>query len=279
MKFIFVIFAILMQSCAILPKLITVVDCSEINAELGSRYSLFSEVAGEEVKKRSEVNVETVSALEEFSVVSEIVKSIKSAEKNAKLIPVDLRHYKNVSLGNIIISNISSDRLLEFFLKTSKFSQGFFTIINFNKDAVTIVPPTAAESFVKNLKREKIDRGDLSSAELVLNVSDSQHLGGNMKFPSNQKISIIADRITMPYRLDVREASNMQFNRNQQWVMSVYSIEESSLIGGKDTTGLFKFVNNKNTKEIKLDKFTGSRAACYTDPSNKKLGEERLRLV
>ena len=120
-------------------------------------------------------------------------------------------------------------------------------MINFGKDGVTIMAPPSQNQF----KRKKIARKDLFGAELVINVSNSNSVHGNMKFSKNQKVSIIADNVKNPYRLDVREASNMQHNFNDKWIMSLYGIEGSNLDGGKDTTGLFKFVNNKNTTKIR----------------------------
>ena len=301
-----------LPSCALIPKTKIPTNCLAANEELATRYDLFSKISDDEIKKRQSINVPDVAPLDQFSVVYEIIKSIKSAPQNSQLIPIDLRHYNSVGLGNVIISNVQSDAMFKRFLQESKFAQGFFAIININKKSITIAPPTTQKNLFnnipqslqfdkdllryagspqgeaavtspknkkiysrsKNLGHIKIDRGDLNGVELVINVSDAGDVFGNMKFSGDQKVSIIADRVKKPYRMDLREASNMQFNLNQQWIMPVYSIEESALVGGKDTTGLFKFVNNKNTREIKLDKFYKSSVECYSDVGGKKFDEE-----
>ncbi len=239
-------------------------DCSQVLDELKQRYNLFKKLTAKEIKNREKIKIKTISKIDDLSVVSEISQALNRSKPNANLIAIDLRYYKKVSLGNIIIANVAQNNLASF-LKNSKYNQGIFTLINVNSDFITIVPPSNEEDF-KNLK---IRRGDLADAEIVINVSDAKHIDGNMKFSENQKISIIADRVLEPYRLDLRESSNVQSLLNRKWIMSVYSIEGSKLKGGKKTTGFFRFINNYNT-EIAIDKFKDSTSGCYINQEGQK---------
>ena len=239
-------------------------DCNEIFFEVNQRHQLFNDLTSLEIKKRQKQSLPTTSKIYEDSVFSKIIQAVKVAPENAKLIPVDLRYYKKVDLGNIIVSNIKPS-LLSTFLKTSKYSQGYFALINFNKQQVKYFPVQVNKTFPVS----QIDRNDLEGAELVFNVSNSQEISGNMKFSPNQQVSIIADNISKPYRLDLRESSNMQFNLDKKWLMNFYSFENSKLIGGKITTGYFKFVNNKNS-QIKIHKFNRSTAKCYVELNDSK---------
>jgi hypothetical protein len=264
---IIIIALIFLQSCSTIsigtPKEI---DCREMNKELNLRYSLFNKLTAKEIKKRRKISVTTFSPLDQLSVFSQIYKAAESAPQNARMLAVDLRYYQSVNLGNIVISNVVRDNFLPLVMKNSKHSQGSFALINFNSESVSLFPPSMAEIFPKT----KINRGDLEDVEVVINVSNSGDIEGNIKIAPDQKISIIADHITKPYRLDMREYSNLQYHLNDKWIMSVYSIENNDLQGGKDTTGFFKLVNNKATKNIKLDRFDRSLVSCYTDISGPK---------
>lgn len=240
-------------------------DCDEIFNELNHRYSLFAELSKNEIKNRQNIEVDTVSSLDKLSVFSKIIEAIKNAPINAKFIAVDLRNYKKVNLGNIIIANINP-KLIATYLKTSKYSQGYFALVNLNKKSIKYFPQQVNKVFESG----EINRNDLSESEIVINVSDSELISGNMKFPSNQIISIIADNIKKPFRLDLRESSNMQFNLDKKWVMAIYSFENSFLKDGKITTGFFKFINNKNSR-INIQKFTRSNSKCYIDKIGNKL--------
>ncbi len=255
---------IFLSSCSIFSIEKNNFDCQEVDREIELKRSLFKKLTNKELNQRSKIEVPTVSPLNKLSVFSEIVKEVKNAKKNQKFIAVDLRGYKKVDLGNIVISN-SSPTLLYKHLKTSKFSQGFFALININSKSINIYPPEINKIF----KKEKIKRGDLEDLEIIINVSNSEHIDGNMKFSLGQKFSLIADNISKPYRLDLREASNMQFNLNRKWIMNLYSIENNKLEGGKITTGLFKYINNKNSK-ILIHKFDNSSAYCYKDSNGQK---------
>ena len=110
-------------------------DCDEIFNELNHRYSLFAELSKNEIKNRQNIEVDTVSSLDKLSVFSKIIEAIKNAPINAKFIAVDLRNYKKVNLGNIIIANINP-KLIATYLKTSKYSQGYFALVNLNKKSI-----------------------------------------------------------------------------------------------------------------------------------------------
>lgn len=250
-----------LQACNSIPKI--PFNCNKTNAEIDIRHNLFPKISENEIKIRSKIDIGTYSKLEEKSVFSTIVQSVKDAPKNAKLIPVDLRFYHNVNLGNIVISNIKSDLELKIFLKTSKYSQGFFALINFGRDKITLFSPTDPQSF---FEKEIIQRSDLQDVEIVLNVEGSKEISANMKFTHNQKASLLARNIKNPFRLDLREASNNQFNFGKKWIMSAYDIENSTIEGGKDTSGYYLYVNNENSK-IGIHKFYKSKVACYSNPN------------
>ncbi|MCE3255381.1 MAG: hypothetical protein K0R25_875 [Rickettsiaceae bacterium] len=255
-----------LTSCITIPHQVKNAQCSVINQELALRYSIFEKLDDEEIARRQTISVHTYSILDDFSVFSKIVESVKNAPMNAKMIPVDLRNYLDVGLGNIIITNYASDTALNIFLHNSKYSQGFFALINFGRSTITLIPPPSSEVPT----REKIYRTDLNDSEIVINVSDAKNIAGNMKFSPNQKTSIIADRIKQPYRLDLRENSNTQFHLGNQWIMPVYSVENSDLNGGKVTAGFFQFINNSNSKGIVMDKFDKSEVLCYSDEKGPK---------
>lgn len=260
-KRILFLFAIInLQSCA--NKVINQnfnYDCINTESEISKRKQLFNPLSANEIKRRQSVDLPSVSKLTDESVVSHIYNSIKKAPKDAEFILVDLRYYKTVDLINIIFSN-ESDFTLTPYLFTSKFSQGFFSMFNFNNSAITILPPQVLKIF----KPEKIFRPDLVDKEIIINANNSNSVFGNLKFAANFKFSLLADNIKKPIRLDLREASNMQFNLNRKWIMPVYSLENSSTDRGKVTTAFIKYINNKNSK-IYLQKFYKSQDKCYID--------------
>ncbi len=239
-------------------------SCAGMHDELKNRYNLFKKLSKKEIKHRKKTKIKAVAKLDELSVISKIVEALDGAKAGSNLVAVDLRYYRKVEMGETIIANVSQNNLHSF-LKNSKYTQGFFTVININSEFITVVPPSNSKEF----DHLKIKRGDLANAEIVINVSDAKHISGNLKFSENQKVSIIADRVLEPYRLDLRESSNIQSLFNRKWVMSVYSLEGSKLKGGKKTTGYFKFINNYNS-EIDIDKFKDSASGCYVDERGSK---------
>jgi hypothetical protein len=246
-------------------------DCTENDLEMSRRYDLFPKLSVKEIARRQKITAHNLGPLSDFNVVSQIISAIDVVPKNTKLIPVDLRYYHDVHLGNIIISNMKDDWDLENFLSSAKFSQGFFTVINFGAKKITAIPPSHNPDQRNYFQKIEISRSDLVDAELVFNVSNAQDFHGNMKFTHKQHVSIIADNVKKPYRLDVREASNIQYYLGRKWIMSLYSIVGSHLDGGKDTGGFFKLVNNRDVRAIRLDKFSGSEVACYVDEKGQKL--------
>jgi hypothetical protein len=254
--------AIFLQSCNSFP--VIHIDCSDAGQEINRRHNLFNKISEKEEKRRSNISLRTNSQITDISVLSQIVKSIESSRVNAKIIPVDLRSYKNVPLGNIIISNIKNKTNLKLFLKTSKYSQETFSLINFGRSEISIFWPIRS-----NKEKYVIKRDDLQDVELLLNVSNSKNIVSNMKFTKSQKISILANNIKNPFSLDLREASNHQFNMGNKWIMNVYDVSNSAIKGGKDTSGYYSYVNNKNTK-ISIHRFDKSKVECYLDPFGSK---------
>ncbi len=264
-KIIVITAILLLQSCATIPQHLRNPVCSRIDDELNLRYYLFDKLDDKEISRRQKINVPTYVS-DDISVTGELIKSIYKASRGAKIIPVDLRYYRDVGLGNLIITNYPTDQRLNLALKTTKYSQGFFVLVNFGLDGITLV--TFPDD--KSLKRKKIYRSDLQDVEVLMNVSDSRWIIGNMKFTPNQKFSLLADRVAMPYSLDLRENSNVQFHLGEKWIMPVYSIEENEIMGGKDTAGFFQFVNNYKTKRINITKFNDSQVMCYKDDKGPK---------
>ena len=258
--------SLLIQSCSFnnLGDRFKTTDCNSSKQEIDSRLKLFKELSKKELKIRHNIKLPSVSSLEDESVFSKIINAIKNTPKDSKYIVVDLRGYKDVDLTNIMISN-ESDFTLTPYLYSSKYSQGFFSLININDSSITIAPPEVFKIF----KPQKIYRPDLIQSEIVLNVSNSETIFGNMKFSKDIKFSLIADNIKKTFRLDLREASNMQFNLNRKWIMPVYSLENSSIEHSKITTAFVQFVNNKNSK-ISLKKFYKSLDKCYLEDSANK---------
>ena len=254
------------QSCSFnqLNQSIKNTDCNNTKSEIQARLDLFKPISAKELKNRRNIKLPSISSLESDSVFSKIINSIKNSPKNSKYIIVDLRGYKDVDLTNIMISN-ESDFTLTPYLYSSKFSQGFFSLININESSITIAPPEVLKFF----KPQKIYRPDLVESEIIINVSDSETIFGNMKFSKDIKFSLIANNIKKPYRLDLREASNMQFNLNRKWIMPVYSLENSSIDNSKITTAFIQFINNKNS-QISLKKFYKSVGKCYIDSDKNK---------
>ncbi|MDA0902583.1 MAG: hypothetical protein O3B09_04150 [Proteobacteria bacterium] len=261
-----------LQSCASFKSFDKAIDCSTIDEQISLRYSLFDELKADEIKRREAINVDFTSSLDQLSVVSLLVEQLKHSPENSNFISVDLRHYNNVSLGGIIISDIASDASLKIFQKTSKFSQGFFALINFGEDKITILPPfNLPDSMKSNFKKLVINRSDLNDAEILFNVSNVNLVNGNIKFTARRQVSIIADHVTQPYSIDIREVSNVQYRIDDRWIMPLYSISGSALVNGKITTGLFKFVNNKDVKEISLNRFDKVDVSCYAHPHGLRL--------
>ena len=261
------IIALSIQSCSIknieIDNITKNINCNSSIQEITIRKNLFDALDNNEIKRREKINLPSVTRLDEESSVSKIVEAIKNSPKNSKFIVVDLRNYRDVDLTNIVFSN-ESDFTLTPYLYTSKYSQGFFSLININEDSITVMPP----EILKFFKTHKIYRPDLIESEIIINASNSKSIFGNLKFSKNIKFSLIADNIKEPIRLDMREASNMQFNLNRKWIMPVYSIENSQVNGSKITTVFMMHINNKNSL-VNLNKFYKSTDKCYIDESNK----------
>jgi len=256
---------LILQSCNSFPDINY--NCNSSYKELSTRHNLFNKISDSERQSRSKTSLKTNSDLDKNSVLSHIVNSIKAVDRSSDIIPVDLRYYKHVFLGNIIVSNIKSDFALNLFLKTSKYSQETFSLINFGKEKITIFWPIRSKK-----GKYIISRSDLQDVELLINVSGSKNIVSNMKFTKNQEISILAKNIINPFSLDLREASNHQFNTGNKWLMNVYDISNSSIKGGKDTSGYYLYVNNKNSK-ISIHRFDKSKVQCYFDPYGPKFEE------
>jgi hypothetical protein len=259
-----VIISLFFSSCSSLhkakePKL----NCLD-DSLLKERANLFLPLSKKEIAIRKKIKLDSLMPLDKPSAVAEIIKAINSAPLNAKFIVVDLRYYKEVDLTNIIFAS-ESDTNLSSYLLTSKYSQGYFTLFNFGPNHISVFPPEIFQAF----KTFKINRPDLREAEVVINANNTRNLFGNLKFSYQRKFSLFSDNIFEPVRLDLREASNMQFNLNNKWIMPVYSLQGTHLKESKISTVQMYYVDNKNSV-INNKKFAKSDVSCYLSSNNMK---------
>ncbi|MFV9835705.1 MAG: hypothetical protein AB8U28_06665, partial [Rickettsia aeschlimannii] len=96
-------------------------------------------------------------------------------------------------------------------------------------------------------------------------------VGGNLKF-NNQGVpfSIIAEKVEN-IGFDLRAASTFQeiFTKMFSYFcfsMKIYNLKNSHIVGGKDTSGHYEYVNNTNTTGH-LDKFQDNEIVCYENPN------------
>jgi hypothetical protein len=258
-----IIFLVLfLTSCSIWQKKnLPQINCSDTTL-INERKNLFPPLNKKEIAIRKKTKLDAILPLDQASIISEIIKAINATPLNAKFIPIDLRYYKEVYLTNIIFSSESAVNLNHYLL-TSKYSQGYFTLFNFGSNDINIFPPKTFQAF----KSFTINRPDLREAEIVINANNVRSLFGNLKFSSQHKFSIFSDNIFEPVRLDLREASDAQFNLNNQWIMPVYSIKNTQLKDSKISTVQMYYVDNKNSI-INNKKFTKSNVSCYLSSSD-----------
>jgi len=259
-----VIISLFLSSCSSLykpkkPQL----NCAD-DSLLKERANLFSPLSKKEIAIRKKIKLDSIMPLDKPSVVAEIVKAINSAPLNAKFIVIDFRYYKEVDLTNIIFAS-ESDANLNSYLLTSKYSQGYFTLFNFGPNNISVFSPELFQAF----KTFTINRPDLREAEVVINVNNARNLFGNLKFSYQRKFSLFSDNIFEPVRLDLREASNMQFNLNNKWIMPVYSLQGTHIKESKISTAQMYYVDNKNSI-INNKKFAKSDVSCYLSSGSMK---------
>ncbi len=260
-----VFLALLLTSCSTWQKLKTApqINCSE-SSLINERKNLFLPLSKKEIAIRKRIKLDAILPLDKPSMIAEIIKAINSAPFNAKFIAIDLRYYKEVDLTNIIFAS-ESDFNLNSYLLTSKYSQGYFTLFNFGPNNISVFPPEVFQAF----KAFKINRPDLREAEIVINANNAKNLFGNLKFSSQRRFSLFSDHISEPVRLDLREASSMQFNLNEKWIMPVYSIKNTHLKESKISTVQMHYVDNEKSI-INNKKFANSNASCYLFSSDMK---------
>lgn len=239
-------------------------ECSNIKKVTNIRNNLFENLSYKEIMKRSDKDIYLYSKGED-NIIHYLIKAFKKAETNAKFIPIDLRYYRNVNFDNLIISNLP-DIAINAFLKISKFTQQTFIMVNISNDKITIIPGQKINYFTKKVV---INRNDLYGTEIVFNISDTSFAISNMKFTAGNVYSIIANDVK-DMDLDLRSASNIQNLLGQQWMMPLFSIENSAITKGIYDTGIINFVDNEDTREIKTDKFQGMSVACYNTAQGKK---------
>ncbi|MGX6959713.1 MAG: hypothetical protein ACIPMY_00275 [Rickettsia endosymbiont of Pentastiridius leporinus] len=203
----------------------------------------------------------------------------------------DLQHYKQVHLGNMIFSNFSSDWGLWMFLILSKFHQERFILFNKNEYGIKIVQGNKIHDLdnIHTIETEQeygysvynIKIAGLESAEYILNVSNIKSLdydksvavvGGNLKFNNHGvPFSIIAENVEN-IGFDLRASSTFQeicakMFSYFRFSMKIYDVKNSHIIGGKDTSGNYEYVNNTNTAGH-LDKARDNEVGFYEDPND-----------
>ena len=241
----------------------SLINCTD-NSLIKERENLFTTLSKKEIAIRKKIKLDSLMPLNKPSVVAKIIEAINSAPLNAKFIAIDLRYYKEVDLTNIIFAN-ESDSNLNSYLLNSKYSQGYFTLFNFGPNNISVFSPEIFQAF----KNFKINRPDLREAEVVINTNNAQSLFGNLKFASQRKFSLFSDNIYEAVRLDLREASSMQFNSDAKWLMPVYSFQGTHLKQSKISTVQMNYVNNKDAV-INNKKFAKSDVSCYLSSNDMK---------
>jgi hypothetical protein len=246
-------------------------DCSNTKAEIAKRVSLFPKLNITEIDRRKQIDINLASSSVKETILNKLIEAIHLAAENPPFLTVDVRYYKSASLANVIYSNIP-DMELPAFLKTSKFNQGLFVLVNVNKDGVDIIPGDQ----VTDVTKTYIPRKDLTDSEFVINLSyimadshDQKVVSGNWKFTQGVYVSLIAEEIS-GIGLDLRAASTWQELIKEHYTMPVYDLKGSNLLGGKVTTGKFTYVGNEAISG-QLDKFKDSEVICYQDPNGQPL--------
>ncbi|HJD56000.1 MAG TPA: hypothetical protein LFW21_05135, partial [Rickettsia endosymbiont of Pyrocoelia pectoralis] len=260
--------------------------------EIEKMLRLFPELSETEKQNRLDVKLMRDTDIEDNkkSILAAIINQLQEIKPNDPYILFDLQNYKQVHLGNMIFSNFSSDWALHMFLILSKFHQERFILFNKNEYGIKIFQGSKIDDLdnIKNIETEKeygysvynIKVAGLESAEYILNVSNIKSLdfnksvavvGGNLKFNyQGVPFSIIAENVEN-IGFDLRAASTFQeiFAKMFSYFrfsMKIYDVENSHIIGGKDTSGNYEYVNNTNTTGH-LDKFQDNEVGFYKAPN------------
>lgn len=263
-----------------------------LREELEKILQLFPELSENKKRERAQVRLMRDDDIEDDkkSILEAIIKSLQDIKPNDSYILLDLQHYKQVHLGNMMFSNFSSDSALWMFLILSKFHQGRFILFNKNEHGIKIIQGNKIHDLDKingiEIEQEygylvyNIKVNGLESAEYVLNVSDIKSLdsdqtaavvGGNLKFNTQRvPFSIIAENVKN-VGFDIRAASTFQeifakIFSYFRFSIKVYDVKNSHIVGGKDTSGHYEYVNNTNTTGC-LHKFQDNEVTFYENPN------------
>jgi hypothetical protein len=241
---------------------------SRVKAAHQERINLFSELSSAEISSRQAINLQQFDG--DFSSQNSVISIIKQAIVNSvnsssKYIPVDLRYYDGLNLGDTMFSAVA-DSDLTALEKFSKFAQQYFILINFSDSKVTFVDGSESgysfDTFSIN--------GNLQGKEIVFNVSNSNSVACNAKFTAKTPVfSFIADSIkTFP--CDLREAASsgqrVEFNKATKgasiygrWKMKLFSMN-NAVIAYDDTSpklthGSIEYVMNQNVQQLSMVEF------------------------
>lgn len=246
---------------------------------LQSRLKIFTDLSQEEIKKRSKLSVPRASIdCKKVTVLSIIVEAFKNFNNPSPInnfLAFDLRYYAQVNFDSMIFANVS-DNSIPVFQRYSKFNQGWFILVNINKNGVKIIPGKGVEKELA--KPIVIPKVGLENVECIFNISHinsteqgQQVVYGNLKFPANNPtFSIIAEQVS-GLGLDLRAASTIQENlaripligKKYQFRQTLYDLRNTYLTGGKCTTVCFENIANSGMTGS-LAKFEG-RVVC-SDP-------------
>ena len=154
-------------------------------------------------ERRAEARLMRDSDIEDDkkSILEAIIKSLQDIKANAPYILLELQHYKQIHLGNMMFSNFSSDVALRMFLILSKFHQEGFILFNKNEHGIKIIQGNEIHDLDKingiEIEQEygylvyniKVD--GLESAEYVLNVSNIKSLD------SNKNVAVVGEILNL----------------------------------------------------------------------------------
>lgn len=257
--------------------------------ELEKRIQLFPKLDEKEIERRSKIilNRDDNIVDNRESILEAMVKILQATEPNASYIKFDFRYYQKAHFSSMIFSNIS-DYWLSYFLNFSKFSQGWFILFNINQSGIKIIQGSKVNDLdnISDITIQKeygystynLKTLGLKNTEYILNVSHIKNQDLNEKvvwtnFKFNHQgnpYSIIAENVS-GLNLDLRAASTYQeimakISSSYLFTISIYSLKDSNLNGGKETSGYYKYVDNRGMTGY-LDKFQDNIVANYSEPN------------
>lgn len=274
-----------------------------------------STLSEEELEFRREQTLDT------NKIMAKIAQAVeKNKETNDNLIYVDLRGY-TINAGNLMLTSFEDKMvvdqvkkeendlhvvhhgfkithkhtdpqpLIEIFKRDdcSKYGdQQLFPLMNFGDQKLSF--HIGSKTGMTSSEFSSIE-GNFHGKEIVFNFADANIDSGNWKLAPNQRVSILADRIS-EFNLDIREVSSigqaMKFQVRSQngdlvkgaglnpFAIELFSTENAMVavgnagegrdLGAKITNGKINYVDNEGTKE--------NYYTLQGDPSHTKYNDE-----